>query len=73
MKKESIFDYITEEEYENKIKGLKDSETRNIYKSGNIEIDVKKVGRHIYKFINVYGNEKFVDCIVRMYEASLKR
>lgn len=42
MRKESIFDYITEEEYENKIKGLKDSETRNIYKSGNVEIDVKK-------------------------------
>lgn len=42
MEKESIFDYITKEEYESKIKGLKDSETRNIYKSGNIEIDVKK-------------------------------
>lgn len=69
MEKESIFDYITKEEYESKIKGLKDSETRNIYKSGNIEIDVQKVGRHIYKFINVYGNEKFVDCIVNMYNA----
>ena len=69
MEKESIFDYITKEEYENKIKGLKDSETRNIYKSGNIEIDVKKVGRNIYKFINIYGNEKFVDCIVNMYNA----
>ena len=69
MEKESIFDYITKEEYENKIKGLKDSETRNIYKSGNVEIDVKKVGRHIYKFINIYGNEKFVDCIVNMYNA----
>ena len=69
MEKESIFDYITKEEYESKIKGLKDSETRNIYKSGNIEIDVQKVGRRIYKFINVYGNEKFVDCIVNMYNA----
>lgn len=69
MEKESIFDYITKEEYESKIKGLKDSETRNIYKSGNVEIDVKKVGRHIYKFINIYGNEKFEDCIVRMYNA----
>ena len=69
MEKESIFDYITEEEYESKIKGLKDSETRNIYKSGNVEIDVKKVGRQIYKFINIYGNEKFVDCIVNMYNA----
>ena len=69
MEKESIFDYITKEEYESKIKGLKDSETRNIYKSGNIEIDVEKVGRNIYKFINVYGNEKFVDCIVNMYNA----
>lgn len=69
MEKESIFDYITKEEYENKIKGLKDSETRNIYKSGNVEIDVKKVGKNIYKFINVYGNEKFVDCIVNMYNA----
>lgn len=69
MKKESIFDYITQEEYESKIKDLKDSETRNIYKSGNVEIDVEKVGRHIYKFINVYGNEKFEDCIVNMYNA----
>ena len=73
MRKESIFDYITEEEYKDKIKGLKDSETRNIYKSGNVEIDVKKVGRKIYKFINIYGNEKFEDCILRMYEASLKK
>ena len=69
MRKESIFDYITKEEYESKIKDLKDSETRNIYKSGNVEIDVKKVGRHIYKFINVYGDEKFEDCIVNMYNA----
>lgn len=69
MERVSIFDYITEEEYESKIKGLKDSETRNIYKSGNVEIDVKKVGRHIYKFINIYGNEKFQDCIVNMYNA----
>ena len=69
MRKESIFDYITKEEYESKIKDLKDSETRNIYKSGNIEIDVQKVGRHIYKFINIYGNEKFEDCIVNMYNA----
>ena len=69
MRKESIFDYITKEEYESKIKDLKDSETRNIYKSGNIEIDVEKVGRHVYKFINVYGNEKFEDCIVNMYNA----
>ena len=69
MRKESIFDYITKEEYESKIKDLKDSETRNIYKSGNIEIDVEKVGRHIYKFINVYGDEKFEDCIVNMYNA----
>lgn len=69
MEKESIFDYITKEEYKSKIRGLKDSETRNIYKSGNIEIDVKKVGRHIYKFINIYGNENFVDCIVNMYNA----
>ena len=53
MRKESIFDYITKEEYESKIKDLKDSETRNIYKSGNIEIDVQKVGRHIYKFIKL--------------------
>ena len=69
MEKESIFDYITKEEYESKIKGLKDSETRNIYKSGNVEINVKKVGRHVYKFINVYGNENFVDYIVNMYNA----
>ena len=69
MRKESIFDYITKEEYESKIKGLKDSETRNIYKSGNIEIDVKKVGRKIYKILNIYGNEKFEDCIVNMYNA----
>ena len=69
MEKESIFDHITKEEYQSKIKGLKDSETRNIYKSGNVEIDVKKVGRHVYKFINVYGNENFVDCIVNMYNA----
>ena len=69
MEKESIFDYITKEEYESKIKGLKDSETRNIYKSGNIEIDVKKVGRKIYKILNIYGNEKFEDCIVNMYNA----
>ena len=69
MRKESIFDYITKEEYESKIKDLKDSETRNIYKSGNIEIDVKKVGRKIYKILNIYGNEKFEDCIVNMYNA----
>ena len=67
MTKNKVFDYISKEEYNSKIKGLKNDETRIIYKKDNIEIYVKKINKKIYKFINHYGSEKLEDCLVNMY------
>ena len=48
MTKNKVFDYISKEEYNSKIKGLKNDETRIIYKKDNIEIYVKKINKKIY-------------------------
>lgn len=64
---DSVFNYMSKEDYSKKIKNLKNDERRNIYKKDNVEIDVKKIGRKIYKLINVYGTEKLEDCLLNMY------
>ena len=59
---DSVFNYMSKEDYSKKIKNLKNDERRNIYKKDNVEIDVKKIGRKIYKLINVYGKEILTGC-----------
>ena len=71
--KETIFAYITEEQFKLGCKGLKDGDTKNIYKADGVEIELKKVGRKIFKFINHYGNEKLSDCICNMYMCRPKK
>ena len=43
--------YISEEEYYRVCEEIDDGQTINIYKSKNIEIDIKRSGKKIYKFI----------------------
>lgn len=63
-----IFNYVTLEMFNAACKNLKNGETKNIYKNKDVEIDIKKVGRKIYKFVNHYSREKsFANCIENMY------
>lgn len=55
---EEINRYITVEYYTNEIKSLKSGQSKNIYSDTDVDIEIKKIGRRIYIFVNKYGNEK---------------
>ena len=44
--------------YVNETKDLQSGQSKNIYSDTNIDIEIKKVGRRIYTFVNKYGDEK---------------
>jgi hypothetical protein len=54
---EEIIKYIPIEMYINETKKLKSGQIKNIYSDTNIDIEIKKVGRKIYTFVNEYGEE----------------
>lgn len=64
----NIFDYVTKEEYDDACKNLNSGVTKNIYNKDGIEIDLKKVGKKIYKFISIYGEDDINRCIEDMYQ-----
>ena len=55
---EEIIKYISIEMYVNETKDLQSGQSKNIYSDTNIDIEIKKVGRRIYTFVNKYGDEK---------------
>lgn len=55
---EEINKYISIEDYINETKALKSGQSKNIYSDTYVDIEIKKVGRKIYTFINKYGEEK---------------
>ncbi|MGN0027640.1 MAG: hypothetical protein ACI33I_11665 [Clostridium sp.] len=55
---EEINKYISIEEYINETKALKSGQSKNIYSDTYVDIEIKKVGRKIYTFVNKYGGEK---------------
>ena len=55
---EEINKYISIEEYINETKALKSGQSKNIYSDKYVDIEIKKVGRKIYTFVNKYGEEK---------------
>lgn len=55
---EEINKYISIEDYINETKALKSGQSKNIYSDTDIDIEIKKVGRKIYTFVNKYGEEK---------------
>ncbi len=55
---EEINKYITVEYYTNEIKSLKSGQSKNIYSDTDVDIEIKKIGRRIYTFVNKYGDEK---------------
>ena len=63
----NILMYISKEEYQKACNSLKNGQTVNIYRDGNVEIDIKKVGRKVYNFISHYGNYDMKDCLEDMY------
>lgn len=64
---ESIFIYVSKDEYYEACKTLVSGQAMNIYKGGNVEIDIKRVGRKIYNFISHYGNNDMKECLEDMY------
>ena len=55
---DEINKYISIEEYINETKALKSGQSKNIYSDTYVDIEIKKVGRKIYTFVNKYGEEK---------------
>ena len=55
---EEINKYISIEDYINETKALKSGQSKNIYSDTYVDIEIKKVGRKIYTFVNKYGEEK---------------
>lgn len=60
---EEINKYISTEEYINETKALKSGQSKNIYSDTDVDIEIKKVGRKIYTFVNKYGKEKLSDAL----------
>lgn len=60
---EEIIKYISIEDYVNETKALKSGQSKNIYTDIDIDIEIKKVGRKIYTFVNKYGEEKLSDAL----------
>ncbi|MBP1890127.1 hypothetical protein J2Z53_001711 [Clostridium moniliforme] len=55
---EEINKYVSIEEYTNEIKVLKSGQSKSIYSDTDIDIEIKKVGKKIYTFVNKYGDKK---------------
>lgn len=60
---EEIIKYISIEDYVNETKSLKSGQSKKIYTDIDIDIEIKKVGRKIYTFVNKYGEEKLSDAL----------
>lgn len=54
----NIHDFVKEEEYKKFCKSINGNEIKIIYNDNNIDIEIKKVGRRIFTFINTYGDKK---------------
>lgn len=54
---QNIFMYVKEDEYNKYKKNLKNGESKIIYSDSKIDIEIKKVGRKVYTFINKYGDK----------------
>ena len=55
---EVIYKYISEEEYNSFCMKIKPNETLKIYEDNNMDIEIKKVNRKVYTYINNYTREK---------------
>ncbi|UZT06641.1 hypothetical protein ONV75_01750 [Clostridium sp. LQ25] len=60
---QSIFMYVKEDEYLKYKKSLKNGESKILYSDSKIDIEIKKVGRKVYTFINKYGDKKLNDVL----------
>lgn len=69
---DNIFTYISKKEYNKICKSLINGQTINIYKDKNVEIDLKRIGSKIYKFISHYGQDNIDECLEDMYLKSCK-
>lgn len=54
---QNIFMYVKEDEYNKYKKNLKNGESKIIYSDSKIDIEIRKVGKKVYTFINKYGDK----------------
>lgn len=59
----NIFNYIEKDKYEKMCNELKSNEIRKIYDDNHIDIEIKKVGKRVFTFINIYGNKKINEAL----------
>ena len=66
-----VIKYMDNNEYINKIKNIKNGQTKNIYRTQEVEIDVLKVNKKLYTIINHYKAEKTgTEAILDMIDAA---
>ncbi len=63
----NVFDYVEMDKYKEICSKLKSNEVRRIYSDNQIYIDVKKVGRKVYTFINTFGSKKLNEALNGIY------
>lgn len=54
----NIFNYIEKDKFEEMCNKLKSNEIRRIYDDNHIDIEIKKVGKRVFTFINTYSDKK---------------
>lgn len=59
----NIFNYIDKSEYDVVCGRLRNKETKVIYNDSNLNIEVKKVGKRIFTFVNTYGDKKLNEAL----------
>ena len=64
---DNVFMYVSKEKYERVCKELKSGQTLQLYKDKDVEIDLKRIGSKIYKFISHYGKNDIDKCLEEMY------
>lgn len=57
MSIEELIVLIGKDIYDKEVKSLKNGQTKNIFKSETMDIDIKKVCSKVYIFVNKFGTE----------------
>ena len=59
----NIYDFMSEKDYIEVCKNLKTKETKVIYSDNSMDIEIRRVGKRILTFVNIYGNKKLNEAL----------
>lgn len=59
----NIYNFMSEKDYKEVCKSLKNRETKVIYSDNSMDIEIRKVGKRTLIFVNIYGNKKLNEAL----------